>query len=35
MSKRNKVFGDPRSLNHKGVEQVPRRVASRAGRGAK
>lgn len=29
MNKKNKIFGDARSLNHQGVEQAPRRVASR------
>ncbi|MBP9843112.1 MAG: hypothetical protein KBC62_03845 [Candidatus Pacebacteria bacterium] len=29
MSKKNQVFGDPRSLNHSGNESEPRRVASR------
>ena len=29
MGKKSKVFGDTRSLNHRGVESVPRRAASR------
>jgi len=33
MSKKNKVFGDTRSLNHKGAGAEPRRVASRMERG--
>lgn len=29
MSKKNKVFGDSRSLNHSDIQMGPRRVASR------